>query len=241
MPKPGLKNPIDYLQNLVYSGHFERTDNKILLLLILADFGFILAYILLGLGYLKSPNWDIAMDRGYSEIYQYIKEIWIVILFIIYGVRTLTLIYFSWSLLYLYIFLDDCYEFHEIFGERIAETLGFHPSIGLRAVDFGEMSIYILVGAAFILILVFSYYKSCKEGKKISNNLFLLLALLTFFGFFIDMIHVIIESTLVNTTISLLYFNILEDGGEMVAISLTVWFLLRINPTPYRFRFQSSG
>jgi len=94
----------------------------------------------------------------------------------------------------------------------------------MRAHDFGEMIVYITVGVFFLLVLLFSYSKSDLTARKISNNLLFLLAILTFFGFFIDMLsNIICNLFKANSDSNLIsiFSDILEDGGEMLVISLT--------------------
>lgn len=50
------------------------------LLLLAADCAFIFMHVLLATQVLDVPLLSLEKDRGYSEIYQYIKEFWIVLL-----------------------------------------------------------------------------------------------------------------------------------------------------------------
>lgn len=225
-----LKAKIETLSKKFLNHWFENNTNKLLILLILTDFCFMtLHYIHYRFDFLSDDNWLITEDRSFAEIFQYIKEFWITTTLFICGIKTLALIFFSWSLLYFYILLDDSLQIHERLGSHIAHLFHFHPAFGLRPVDFGEMSVYATFGIIFFVLLVFSYYKSNSEGRRISNYLFLLLAALMVFGFMVDMIDIMVQSITDNDFISV-WLGIIEDGGEMLVISITAWYVLCLNP-----------
>ena len=172
------------------------------------------------------------MDLGYAEFYQYMKEYWIVILLLIIAYKRKKLIYFSWSLIFLYVLLDDSLKLHERIGVTISELLEFQPLFGLRAQDFGELSVSILFGTVLFSFLALLYFKSKVEAKKISNNLLVLFFSLVFFGVLIDMIGMIFhgEGSLFRHLLNHLII-IIEDGGEMFVMSVIVWYLFKLKPT----------
>jgi hypothetical protein len=63
-------------------------------------------------------------ERGYSEIFQYIKEYWIALLLGALAVRQRSVLYLGWSLLFFYLLLDDSLtipgNISEIATERLA-------------------------------------------------------------------------------------------------------------------------
>jgi len=227
-----LQNQMKHLNNKLFANCFEGTTNKLLVLLILTDFGFILGHILLRFDFLAGKQWNITTERGYAESFQYIQEIWITTTLFIYGIKTLALNYFSWSILYSYILLDDYFQIHERLGSDLVSLFNYHPAFGLRAQDIGETSVFTIFGVFFLVILLFSYKRSNLHTRNISNNLFFLLASLTVFGFIADMIHSVVDEVIGNDLLSL-YFEIIEDGGEMLVMSIIVWYVLCINPVSY--------
>jgi hypothetical protein len=63
---------------------YNRESDKLLLLLISTDLLFVLLHIM----HTHSPffnhrYWNIAIDRGFAESFQYVKEFWIVLMFFI--------------------------------------------------------------------------------------------------------------------------------------------------------------
>jgi hypothetical protein len=65
----------------------------------------------------------ITKDLGYPEIYQYIKELWIVVLLLSVLIKTRVGSYSVWALIFLYILIDDALRIHETYGLYIATRL----------------------------------------------------------------------------------------------------------------------
>ena len=195
----------------------DKISAKLLKLLLLADLAFICIHCFYKLNIVSNPLFSIEVDMGYPEIYQYIKEYWIAVLLLILAIKKRHLTYLSWSLLFTYILLDDSLGIHENFGAYLAKYFEFKPMFGLRAQDFGELSVSILFGVLLFTFIVISYLFAHKSEKQISKHLFLLMVALMFFGVFFDMLPLGIEDIL-----SLL--GLIEDGGEMIIISFILWY-----------------
>lgn len=208
---------------------FKNTTNKIVVLLLLTDLNFITLHIIhYSSDFLNDINWSITKDRGYAEFFQYIKEGWIVITLLFCWIKTYALYYFSWMVFFLYTLLDDNLEIHESFGLDLAILFNFQPAYGLRGIDFGELLISIISYSVIFILLGISYYRSRPEGRKVSNNLLFLVAALAFCGVVLDMVDIMLlqfENRLLT-----LYSQIAEDGGEMVVMSVILYYVLTLNP-----------
>lgn len=199
-------------------------------LLFLADAIFIILHLLhafSGLSGFRSPLLSIRTDGGYAEIYQYIKELWIVALLVFVARRRSNLLFLCWSFLFLYLLLDDSLGIHENLGAFIASWTGIQGGFGLRPEDFGELGISLFFGALIIASISLMHYLSEPVDRQISSLLFGLFALLVFFGVFLDMVDIIVYN---SAGISI--FDTIEDAGEMLVMSLTVWFTYSINSPP---------
>jgi len=209
--------------------HIEKASTKVLLLLLLADFAFLLAHVIYTMDLLSNDIYSIDSDGGYAEMFQYIKEYWIVIILFVIAIRRKHIIYFAWSSLFMYFLLDDSLKIHESFGIYLAKYFEFQPLFRLRAQDFGELSVSILFGIILFTFIGVSLLFSDNIAKRISKHLFLLVIAVAFFGVIIDMLHSIIpwgESL----------FGFIEDGGEMLVMSIIVWYVfnLRIDPVIHK-------
>ena len=163
-------------------------------------------------------------DGGFPEIFQYIKYISIItaIIYILYQKKEYN--YLSWLLLFTLLFFDDALSFHEQFGGFAAERFNYKPMFGLRAQDLGELTYVALFGPLVLLALVLGYRNGNGKYKKTNLDLVLLFSLFLFFGIVIDMLHVLFE----DNRYTKLLMVLLEDGGEMLALSLLSWYFFFI-------------
>lgn len=191
--------------------------NKLLVLLLMADLAFICIHCLFILGILSGPSFSISADFGFAEIYQYIKEFWIIVLLLFVFIKEKHLTYLLWSLLFLYLLIDDSFRIHEEYGLYLSNYFEFKPIFNLRARDFGEIIVSLFSGFILLTSIGVSLLFSDNLAKRISKTLLFLLIILAFFGIFVDIIHVVIPNFK-----SIL--GLIEDGGEMIVISIIVWY-----------------
>lgn len=160
-------------------------------------------------------------------MFQYIKEFWIAIALFTICWRTREGIYATWALLFIYLLGDDALRFHERGGWLlVSEWHYFGPAFGLRAVDFGEHAISAAAGSVFLVLIGYFYTRSSNSAKNISKDLMLLLGVLVFFGIFTDMVHSLFRNLPLRDLITI------EDGGEMVAMSLIASYVVHLLERP---------
>ncbi len=197
-------------------------SNKLLLLLLSIDTIFIILHIIhTYTDYLGNPNFSIQKDRGYAEIFQYMKEFCIALLLLYSAIKRRNLLYLGWSALFGYVLLDDSLTIHEKIGVRI--SVYFSPMLGLRPRDFGELAVFAFFFLFSFLAIGVTYSLSDSDDKRTCRHLFLLFLTLVFFGGAVDMIQ-----QMVRPSVWYPIFGILEDGGEMLVMSVIVWFVLLI-------------
>lgn len=217
-----MLNTIEQLGNNV---KLDLEKNKILFLLILTDLVFILLHILhVSTNLLPNSLFSIATDRGYGEFFQYIKELWILTLFLILGINRRKYIYIIYSVLFLYFLIDDSFEFHERFGAFLADILNFQPMLGLRAVDFGELAVTAFFGTLFLTSIAITHIGSDVSTKMVSKSIIIMVIVLAGFGVGLDMIEIIIEHSVINPILV-----IVEEGGEMLMMSVITWYVYGLN------------
>jgi hypothetical protein len=166
----------------------------------------------------------LTQDESFAEIFQYLKYISVLFItaYIFYINKGYS--YLSWALLFLFFLLDDSLSLHENVGEFLVNEFNFKPMFGLRAVDFGELIFVGIVGLFLLLSFVLAYFKGTTMFRKRTIDLFVLLAFMIFFGIGFDMLHEILgENLKVGFVIGLI-----EDGGEMVVMTLIVWYVYQL-------------
>ncbi|GAA5189105.1 hypothetical protein [Ferrimonas gelatinilytica] len=199
-----------------------------LLLLVSADLAFFALNLLLKLNYLTNPLFSIQKDGGYAEIYQYLKELWIILLLAILWLRVRQPVFIGWLLLWLYLLLDDSLQLHEQAGEWLAQPVTWEKWAGIGADAWGEFLYLSVVGAALVALLYWTHKRSASGSQRQVLPLWGLLVLLVFCGGIGDMLH----SAFYDVPIWQVLFVLLEDGGEMVVVSLMVVALLALHLKP---------
>ncbi len=204
-------------------------SSKLLILLLFLDLAFILLHCVAALGPFSNPLFFITQDQGYAEIYQYLKEFAITAALLLMAAKQKQLIYAVWSLLFLYLLLDDSLQAHEQLGQQLADYFRFRPVCHLRTKDLGQLCVSILFGASFFLMIGTAYLFSDSKARQISSHLFVLVILLGFFGVFTDLLHAVIPW---KKTLG----GLIEDGGEMFTMSIIVWYVSNPTFTPANLR-----
>ena len=196
-------------------------SHKLLALLLLADLAFISIHCLFILGILSGPSYSIERDLGFAEIYQYIKEFWTIVLLLFLAIKERHFTYLLWSLLFVYLLLDDSFTIHEEYGLYLSNYFEFKPMFYLRAIDFGELIVSFFSGFVLLTSIGVSLLFTDNYVKQTSKHLFFLLIMLAFFGIFVDMLHQVLPW-------AKKIMGLIEDGGEMIVISITVWYTFGI-------------
>ena len=204
----------------------DKSRYKLLILFVLTDFFFIVLHIL------HTPHTDsptsyllsIGRDMSFAEMFQYIKEYWIGLMLLWLALKRRSFLFFGWSQLFIYLLFDDAFQFHEKGGDILARYFNLHQTLGIQAGEIGQLGIVLIVGVAFLAIIGISHYFSEQRLREISKRLAILLVALVFFGVFFDMIHTIYWNTEAANLLLLI-----EEGGEMVVMSLITWYVFKID------------
>lgn len=194
------------------------TSNRVisvLYLLVVTDISFFMLHFLdlhLGLG--THGRFSIETDRGYAEIFQYLKEYWSALLLGWIVLKKRSYAYLSWCLLFLYLLLDDSIGIHERVGILLGQQLGVSTILGIAASDFGEIVVSVSVAFLLIVSIAVAYRFGDRLFRKFSRNLIVMLFALAMFGVIVDLIHSLVSTSALNSL-----FGFLEDGGEMIVMS----------------------
>lgn len=198
-------------------------NQTLLMLFVGTDIAFMALHLLHTYsGFFTDPQFSLTKERGFAETFQYLKEAWIATLLIRFTFRTPNLLYASWSLLFGYLLIDDLFEVHERLGARIAGHFGLPPMFALRPQDFGELAVTASAAVLFSVLIGVGHYRADPATRSFSRSLLGLLVLLVCFGVVVDMIHVMIAHPVWT-----LALDIVEEGGEMIVMTVILWFVFR--------------
>jgi len=219
LPEQSLERPAE---EALMKFNFEK--DLLLILLVTADLAFFVLHILyITTDLLTVSLYSLSRDRGYSEFFQYTKELWIAVLLLILGLRQRRLLYFVFSLLFVYFLLDDSLELHEQMGVFLADFLNLQPALGLRAIDFGELLVSTMFGLLFAISIAFSYLLSDPFMRRVALYLLAMIVALAICGIILDMVEIIVTQPVINPILV-----VLEEGGEMLIMSVITWFAFRL-------------
>jgi len=203
----------------------KQGARKLLVLLLLTDVVFIVLHILLGGEQMSNVLFSIKTDFGYAEVYQYIKEYWIVLMLFFLALKAKEVVYFFWSALFMYFLLDDSLSIHERVGRRLVTRLDIQSMPYLQAQEFGELAVLVLFGSLIFLFIGCAYLFSSPRMKKISTNLLILSLFVAFFGVAVELLH---SASSWGDGI----WGLIEDGGEMLIMSIIVCYVFALQNGP---------
>ena len=203
--------------------NLDTRSARLLALLLLIDLAFVPPHVAFMTHHLASPLWSISEDGGYGEIFQYLKEFGVAAMLLAIAIRQARMIHLAWAALFVYFLLDDALQIHEVFGARLVALFQLQPMGGLKAQDLGELGVSAGFGALLFGFIGACYLFADAAARRISRHLFALVMLLCLFGVVVDMLHSAIPSPIGRAV-----WGLIEDGGEMVAMSLIVWYVFRL-------------
>jgi hypothetical protein len=147
-------------------------------------------------------------------MFGYAKTGAIIILLIITSHLSKKWMYLLWNGIFIYVLLDDALLIHERLGRAVAG-----PSSSTWAWDMGQLAVWVLVSMILLAIVVGSLVRS--SGRDRTNGILLLVILcgLGFFAVVMDLVHANSRSWFRGAN---LLFNVIEEGGEQLMLSLAV-------------------
>jgi len=203
-------------------------NRPILFALIAADLMFIFLYLLFLvpaeiLPFFQEDSFSIKEDQGLAEAFQYVKELWIALIFFWLVIKRRRYALVGLALLFAYFLLDDMVEIHEKLGDLAAGLFVNFPLLSrfpnLASDDFGELFAAGLLGLFFVAIISYPYWRSTASTRQIFHTIFALLAVFLFFAIGVDFLNGFFNSPVIREM-----FGLVEDGGEMLAMSMICWY-----------------
>ena len=206
----------------------ERGSEGFLLLLLGTDaILIVLHFFLLSnafTGWSLDPNFSLTRDRGFAEVFQYVKEYWIVLMLVFLALNQWSFCYLSWGILFGYLLLDDGFQIHEQVGMELSQAFGFPSMMGLRPQDLGELVVLASVASILFVAIGLATYIADRKERRFSRDAFFILLALVFFGVVVDMIHIIFMDAGWKHIVGYV-LGVIEEGGEMVVMSVFTWFV----------------
>jgi hypothetical protein len=191
--------------------------------LIAADAGFVALHSLhdpAATGVLGDNRVRLGLDGGYPEIFGYAQVTAAAALLVLVHHRRPEPVYLAWSLVLLALLADDALTIHERVGAAVAPAIPI--SLGPRPQDGGELAVWAGMGAVLLAVIVVAWRRSDRAARGDSGRMLLLVALLGFFGFGVDWLHLSLSGQGAEIA------GIVEDGGELMTISAILSYVLAL-------------
>ena len=166
---------------------------------------------------LTGDSLSLGMEWGYAEIFNYLQTLALVGLLAAIAMRTREALYLCWAAVFVLVAIDDALAIHQQFGSLLAAIVPLPPGLGLRPADLSELAVWAGGAAGLVLLLSLGFRRAAPAHREIGWYFACLFGLLLLFGFAVDMVHSLLNGTFFASSLVL---ELIEDGGEMVSISL---------------------
>lgn len=168
---------------------------------------------------LADPRFALTFRGGYGEVFSFAQ------LFILTGILARTglwtkqPVYLSWTVIYFFVLIDDSFNIHGYLGGLLAPSLPIAEVVGLTPQHAGELLSWLGIGCFAAAGLIQASSHTQIEHRRICQPLYWTFGLLLFFAVGMDTVHQAFGPlrALVDGLLSMV-----EEGGEMVAVSLTI-------------------
>ncbi|RKR04257.1 hypothetical protein C7446_1461 [Kushneria sinocarnis] len=206
-----------------------------LYLLLLTDAGFIALHVFYTAGFFPDSLFSVSnpgerkalfsmlaidRDRSYAELFGYIQMAWTVLLLGWLALKHSWKLYAGWVLLFAYFLLDDSMSLHEHLGNTLVQSLALSETAGLRAQDLGEILSVLLIAGVIFPLIGLGYWLEDRSNRGGVHRLMMAVVVLVACGVGVDMLHEALPGDLI--------WVLLEDGGELVAMSLALYVALSL-------------
>lgn len=168
-------------------------------------------------------------DQSLSESFNHGMLFFAAVLFVLANYETRSRLALFLAALFAFAWLDDSSQYHERMAAMLVGNLNLPSAFGLRAQDFGELLAWALATALLSLLGIWAY-----RGRRNGDGLVLRLislpvAALLVCAVVFDMIHIMVQGNLAKRLL-----NILENGGEMLAVAAIATVALAVARNPGR-------
>ena len=205
--------------------HFSKSLNLLLILVVL-DLAFIVLSLIDTLSNLNFGNFLVQLDGGFAEKYQYLKFIGVSLMSIILWIKRRSIQYLIFTIIPLYLYWDDSKQIHERAGTKFASLIykgNANDTLisNFRFQDIGEILYMSLIAFAFLIIFLICFRLSNNFERLFMKKIFYLLIIFGIFAMAIDSIHQLFSGKIYDLV------SIIEDGGEMIPISVVSTYFLK--------------
>ena len=221
-----------------YRGTYRQDGflRDLLIVFVLTDAFFIVLYTIFGL--LKAvglapeiPSFQLNAETGLASIWNYGKLMASTTALVLIWKREKGVSLIIMAGLFLFLLLDDFYEIHDHLARTLGERISIDAFDSLHPQNRGELFVYSGILAIAAPLLWFAVKRVTPLSRAFVGALAAGVIMIGLFGVAVDVLHGAIDATLggFSELIGKIFnrlMTILEDGGEMIAMSVCFWLCL---------------
>lgn len=169
---------------------------------------------------------NIQRDGGIPETFNYFQLGLVSIVLVLIYHRSRVPTYLILALIFAYALFDDALQLHEQLGVVLAAALVLPDLWGVSGRDIAQPLYFAIVAGVFAPMLLGGWFYANPTHRRFSISIIALFCALAFFAVFVDFVHVFVAnySRIANQALALV-----EDGGEMLVVTLSCWVALSIH------------
>jgi hypothetical protein len=196
---------------------------RVLLVLLAADALFVAGHFTYLHDRTLSVMWHLGTDGGYAEFFMYAKTLCAASMLAFLWRRAQEPVFGAWALFFAFVLCDDALRIHERGGRVLAAMAGLPDAFGVSARSLGELAVFGFFGVVFVLLIPVAHLRSSGAARRSSHVFAALFVALVVFGMGMDFLHTAeLHEALKGM------FSAVEDGGELITLSVVCWYALRL-------------
>jgi len=169
-------------------------------------------------------QWLLRAENGWPEQFGYAKETTCAALLLVLWRRTGGAVFAGWAALFGCALADDRLQIHERAGGFLARHVPLPGGVaGFREQDLGELAVWGLAAVAPLLVVAVLHRRSAGHVRAASRGIAVVVGGYAFFGVVVDQFHALAMGGPLARGL-----GILEDGGELVLLSVAVSYVVAL-------------
>lgn len=167
-------------------------------------------------------HFDLGVDRSYGEVLTYVKLAWIGVLAMILARRRSAPVFAALGVGSLVLLLEDALILHERLGWHlntvVLDALPALRGLGILSVQIGELIWLGVLGVLVLTFFVIAYWRASARDRRDALSIAVFFVAVAFFAIVVDTVHSLFALGSVGDVV----FTVLEDGGELIALTPAV-------------------
>jgi hypothetical protein len=173
----------------------------------------------------RDALFSLDSNTGLAQLFSSSQTMLLIGLLLWLGAHTRTALYPALAAVFLFVLLDDALALNQLLGAPLVRALALVDRPRLEAQSVAEMMVYGAVALPLLGLLAAGFQRAPAEHRRAGARFVVLLALLAFFATVMDLVHLAFIKSFFG---SRLLLEVIEEGGEMVTLSLALLLALSL-------------